>query len=146
MNELKEFFKLRNIINWILHPKEALENSFFRYLLVGTTTFVIDFGIFKLLLSYTQLNDVPANLISVFLSLLFNFTFSNFWTFQAGKDNKVKKLGKYAILASINYIFNNISFALLINYFDLPSLPAKALVTIAVITWNFFLYKVWVFK
>lgn len=128
------------------NPFSVFKYSFFRYLLIGTSTFVIDFGIFNFMSLYLDTKPIVANLTSTFLSLFFNFTMSNFWTFRLGNAQQMKKLSKYAVLAIFNYIFGNLAMYGFIEYTDLNHNLAKAIVTITVISWNFLLYKKWVFK
>lgn len=137
---LTQFFK--DIIH---NPFSVLEYSFVRYLLIGTGTFILDFGIFNFLSLYTKTEPIVANLISTFLSLFFNFTMSNFWTFKQGKSQQAKKLGRYAILAIFNYIFGNVAMYFFIEHTSLNHNLAKVIVTLSVMAWNFVLYKKWVF-
>jgi len=129
----------------IKNPFSVFKYSFFRYLLIGTSTFVIDFGIFNTLTLKMDTEPIVANLTSTFLSLFYNFSMSNFWTFRLGKSQQVKKLSKYAVLATLNYIFGNGAMYLFIEYTDLNHNLAKVLITITIISWNFLLYKKWVF-
>lgn len=128
------------------NPLSVFKYSFFRYLLIGTSTFVIDFGLFNLLSLGAGVKPIVANLTSTFLSLFFNFTMSNFWTFKLGKARQLKKLSKYAVLAVFNYIFGNVAMYLFIEYTDINHNVAKAIITITVVAWNFLLYKKWVFR
>lgn len=120
-------------------------HSFVRYLVIGITTFLLDFAIYKLLILGFDFNEIPANLTSVLLSLIYNFTMSNFWTFKAGSGNKRKKLVKYSMLASFNYVFNNTLFAYLVSNTEFDDLLLKVFVTGLVVLWNFVLYRSWIF-
>jgi len=120
--------------------------SFIRYLIIGFTTVALDFGIYKLLESYTTLQGLPANMTSTLISLSFNFPMSNFWTFKAGGSAKMKKLSKYAGLAAFNYIFNNVMFYILHVTLGLHDIVTKVVITGMIVCWNYFLYKLWIFK
>lgn len=146
MKENKFIFNQQNIIELFKNPFKIFEYSIFRYLFIGGITFAIDFGTYQLLISFLNWDEVQSNLVAVFISLFFNFSLSNSWTFKAGNDRKKEKLGKYAILATFNYIFNNLMFAYLVSNFNLHGLIAKVIVTLAVVCWNFVLYKTWIFK
>lgn len=137
---LKDFSK-----DLIKHPFSVFKYSFFRYLLIGTSTFVIDFGIFNTLTLKMGTEPIVANLTSTLLSLFYNFSMSNFWTFKLGKSQQARKLSKYAFLATLNYIFGNGVMYLFIEYTDLNHNLAKVLITLMIISWNFLLYKKWVF-
>ncbi len=138
---------LKNFARDALHnPFSVFKYSFFRYLLIGTSTFVIDFGLFNLLSLWVGTRAIVANLISTFISLFFNFSMSNFWTFKLGGGQKLQKLSRYAVLAIFNYIFGNIAMYFFIEYTNLNHNIAKALITLTVVAWNFLLYKKWVFR
>ncbi len=137
---------LQNLLDDIRkNPLAVLKYSFIRYLIIGTSTFVIDFGIFNFLKLKLDFEPIVANLTSTFLSLFYNFSMSNFWTFKLGKSQQMKKLSKYAILAVLNYLFGNGAMYLFIEYTDLNHNLAKVLITLMIISWNFLLYKKWVF-
>lgn len=138
---------IKTFLKDVLHnPFNAFKYSFVRYLFIGTTTFVIDFGLFNLMSLVLGVKPIYANLTSTFLSLFFNFTMSNFWTFKLDGSHKSRKLIRYAILATFNYFFQNFSMYLFIENTDINHNIAKAIITITVMAWNFLLYKLWVFK
>jgi len=138
---LKQF-----ILDTINNPFSVFKHSFIRYLLIGTITFVLDFGLFNLLSITFRTKPIIANLTSTFISILFNFTASNFWTFKLGKKQQLKKLSRYAVLAIFNYFLGNGAMYLFIEYTSLNHNLAKAIITMTVMCWNFILYKKWVFK
>lgn len=145
MNINKDLLK-QFVRDGLRNPFSVLNYSFFRYLLIGTGTFILDFGIFNFLILGVGTRPIVANLISTFISLFFNFTMSNFWTFKKSKKQQLQKLSRYAVLAVFNYFFGNASMYLFIEHTDLNYNLAKAIVTIAVMAWNFLLYKKWVFR
>lgn len=146
MNEIKEILKPENLKRIIRNPFVAFEFSIVRYLLIGFMTFFLDYGMLKGLIIYFDTDPVIANIISTFLALFFNFTLSNFWTFQAGTDKKAKKIGKYLFLAINNYLISVLVFSVLVKSFSLSEDISKVLVTGMVVSWNFLIYKYWVFK
>lgn len=144
MNLDKDLLK-QFLTDGLRNPFSVFKYSFFRYLLIGTTTFIIDFGIFNFMSLKMDIRPIIANITSTFLSLFFNFSMSNFWTFQRGNSQQFKKLTRYGLLAVFNYIFGNVAMYGFIEYTDLNHNLAKALITITIISWNFLLYKKWVF-
>jgi putative flippase GtrA len=134
------------------HPKvlSALDHlltiNFIRYLIVGFTTFGLDFGIFHILDTYSSIHDLPANMTSTLLSLGFNFYMSNFWTFKAGGKEKLSKLKRYASLAVFNYTFTNVFFFIVSVQLNVNAMLTKVLATGMIVSWNYFIYKLWIFK
>lgn len=133
------------ISDYISNPSSILENSFIRYLIIGFSTFGIDFGMLYIIINGSGIEPTIANAISTLIGIIFNFTMSNFWTFQAGKGNKATKLSKYSLLATFNYLFGVGAFAVLHDIFDVGSGFSKVIVTGMVVCWNFLIYKFWIF-
>ena len=159
MKEKAEKFKkqfLNNLsasrIPVVSHPKiinaadHVLTLSFVRYLIIGFASFGMDFGIFYVLDKYSPIKGIAANLTSTLVTWVFNYLMMNFWTFKAGKNAQRKKMGRYFILATFNYIFNNVIFQIMTVNLGVNSLITKVIITGLIVCWNFFLYKLWVFK
>lgn len=136
----------------ISHPKiiKAADNvltlSFIRYLIIGFASFGMDFGIFYILDRFTPVKGLIANLISTLITWIFNYLMMNFWTFKAGGKSLSKKMKRYFVLATFNYIFNNVVFQIMAVNLGINSLFTKVIITGLIVCWNFFLYKLWVFK
>ena len=136
----------------VSHPKiiKAADNvltlSFVRYLIIGFASFGMDFGIFYILDKYSPVKGLAANLTSTLITWVFNYLMMNFWTFKAGGKSHGRKMGRYFILATFNYIFNNFMFQIMTVNLGINSLITKVIITGLIVCWNFFLYKLWVFK
>ena len=120
--------------------------NFIRYLIIGFTTLGLDFAFYYLLDKTTHWENIYINMSSTLLSLGFNFYMSNFWTFKAGKKSKMKKMGKYASLALFNYFFTNFFFFIVNVVFGISAIITKLVATAIIVSWNYFLYKLWIFK
>ncbi|HOY46497.1 MAG TPA: GtrA family protein [Candidatus Dojkabacteria bacterium] len=124
-----------------------LTRNFIRYLIIGFTTFGMQIGLLYLFTQLLGLEKVMGNVFSTLLSVVFNFIMSNYWTFKAGSGAKKKKLGRYLVLFTFNYLFDTaLAFPLLVNSFNVNQYIAKIVITGMIVAWNFFLYKLWVFK
>ncbi len=126
--------------------KQFFSSSLFRYLVTGAISFGIDFVAFQVLINTFQFDALPANMLSLLISMGFNFIMSNSWAFKAGNDRKKQKLARYLILVVINYFLNNTIFYILNSMLLLSPTLAKISVTILQAIWTFFFYKVWIFK
>lgn len=120
--------------------------AFLKYLLIGFSTYGIDFLLYNLLDSLTSIQDINANIISTFGSLTFNFIMSNFWTFNTGGKNKLTRLKRYTVLVIANYIFGNLAFYFLYYQLHINDNLTKIITLGCIVSWNYFLYKFWVFK
>lgn len=122
------------------------QSSLFRYLIVGFSSFGVEFLAFSFFLYVAKTEALAANMLSLIVAFSVNFTLSNFWTFKAGKDKAAQKISKYLALVAINYVLNNALFYFLNTTLGINPVVTKVLVTGMQVVWNYLAYKFWVFK
>lgn len=155
-----------------LNPKEA--ERFTKFLLVGTLGFIIDFGTLTFLVEVVKLpllvaQNTPfsataglvlANTISFTLAVTSNFTFNRLWTYPESRSKKKRiQLPQFTMVSVIGLLLNNFILATTVGFFNmilnsqtiLPInlegyIPAKALATIVVLFWNFFVNRYWTYS
>lgn len=139
-----------------LNPKEA--ERFFKFLIVGTIGFVVDFGTLTLLKETTGLATVVANTISFTLAVISNFTLNRYWTYPDSRSKSlVSQIGQFTVVSLIGLALNNVILVSLEPVFDqlIGSLamsavrgyiPAKMLATVVVLFWNFFINRYWTYS
>lgn len=119
-------------------------HHFVRYLIVGGTTFVIDFGTLILLHGKLGFGIAASTSVAYWLSIAYNFILNRYWTFDVWeKDSLQRHLTTYLFLLIINYFFvvTFVSFASdHINY-----LYAKAIAVIIQMIWTYPVYKYFIF-
>lgn len=121
-------------------------SSLFRYLIVGFSSFGVEFLAFSFFLYVVQTQALVANALSLLVAFTFNFTLSNFWTFKAGKTKAATKLTKYIALVIFNYTLNNAIFYFLNTVLAIHPVITKIIVTGLQVIWTYLAYKFWVFK
>lgn len=139
-----------------INPKEA--ERFFKFLIVGTIGFVVDFGTLTLLKEIFHFPTLVANTCSFSAAVVSNFTFNRYWTYPDSRTKSLtSQLGQFALVNVIGLIINNTLLFLLESPFDsLMSainllggrgyIPAKAIATIVVLFWNFFVNRYWTYN
>jgi putative flippase GtrA len=111
-----------------------------RYLFVGGTTFIIDFGILFLLHDTLGTTITFATSAGYWISIIYNFLINRHWTFDASERANLKRhISTYMILLVANYFFAVIFIAIMSNF--IYFLVAKALAVIIQMTWTYYLYK-----
>jgi len=140
-----------------------LQDSRFRFLVVGGVNFLIDTGIL-LALSYAGLALLPANIISTSIALTISFLVNRRFTFRADGSKPmwlqaVQFLGvtlfglwvlQPPVIALINRLIDSyipyyeIPFAG--SFLDVPLLAGKVVATVVTLVWNYLLYSRFVFK
>ncbi|SRR5258705_11432601 len=81
------------------------ERPFTRYLLVGGSTFAIDFGLLVCLHGALMVNLAVATTIGYWVSVTYNFFMNRNWVFNAQQVKSMKEHALlYACLLAINYV------------------------------------------
>ena len=125
----------------------VLDRSLIKYLAVGITAFVIEYGTFYFLYMELGISLIVANSVSFFLGLLTSFAFNRLWTFgkRTYSKNTSHQLLLYFMLAFINLLLTNITVEILIKINIIPSI-GKLAAMILTSLWNYVLFKRVIFK
>ena len=95
---------------------------FLKFLVVGSTGFVVDFGIFNLLIRGLNFPPVLAQAISFSLAAVNNFLWNRYWTYPDSRSKPIlRQFGQFFLLSVIGLLIRTPIFSLL-------SSPAKAVV------------------
>ena len=120
------------------------KHHFIRYLLVGGTTFILDFGILYILHSELKFSIAVATSISYWVSIVYNFVLNRYWTFDVREKESLKKhISTYLILLVINYIFVVIFVSVMSHYINY--IIAKAIAVGIQMIWTYPIYKKFIF-
>src|SRR5512140_2755720 len=95
---------------------------FSRFLVVGLTCCVVDFGVFNLLLKALSFPPVLAQAISFSLAAVNNFLWNRYWTYPDSRSKPIlRQFGMF-------FVLNGIGLAIRTPIFWLFSAPMVALV------------------
>ncbi len=126
--------------------KEKTDNIFlqmFRYLFVGTASFLIDFIIYLSLINFLGQNYLVSAAIAFFISVLGNYYMSTSWVFnQADRNNKVLDFNLFILISFIGLIFTEILLFVFVDYGNIRYIWSKIIASILVIFWNFIARRV----
>jgi putative flippase GtrA len=141
--------------NFGIKEKEA--ERFFKFLVVGTIGFIVDFGTLTLLKETTDMSTLVANTISFTLAVISNFTFNRYWTYPDSRSKRLRsQLGQFFIVSLIGLTINDLLMVFLEGPFDnllhdlgvtavAGYIPAKMVATVVVLFWNFFVNRFWTY-
>lgn len=116
--------------------------TFRRYLIVGSSAFVVEYGTFYLMYYLFHWHLILANSLSFILGLLTSFILSRIWTFY-GQDYKNKlhaQFGMYISIALLNLLLTNLIVSWL-KYADLAPKFGKLFAMVFTSLWNYLLFK-----
>src|SRR5581483_3076562 len=81
-------------------------HHFVRYLFVGGTTFIIDFGLLFLMHGKWGVRLAMATTVAYWVSIVYNFSLNRYWTFsQRDIRDLHRHLSSYMLLLGFNYLF-----------------------------------------
>jgi putative flippase GtrA len=119
-------------------------HHFVRYLLVGGSTFLIDFGLLYLLHGHFNLNLGASTSVAYWVSIAYNFTLNRYWTFDAReKESLARHISSYFILLIFNYLFTVTFVSILGEHYNY--IAVKALAVGIQMIWTYPVYKKFIF-
>lgn len=87
---------------------------FLKFLVVGSTGFVVDFGVFNLLIRAIGLPAVLAQAISFTLAATNNFLWNRYWTYPDSRTKPIlRQFGQFFLLSAIGLLIRTPIFSLL---------------------------------
>lgn len=114
--------------------------QFLRYLIVGGCSFLLEYGLFFVLLQKYKVHYLIANSIVYSSVSLINFLVNRTLTFRS-KENIKRQLILYICLILFNFVASNLALYILSDFIKIPPLLAKIVVMGMIVCWNFILYK-----
>ncbi len=134
---------MRRIIETFKNKQTLM--SFIKYLIVGGSSFLLDYLLFYLLFRKMNIDKVVSNSISIFIAFWFNFFLNRLWSFKSD-DKVVGQLLKYVGLMLFNMLFSNAFIYIINSNFGTDPVILKVIAMSIIVIWNFILYKTVIFK
>lgn len=139
--------------------KEKEAERFFKFLVVGTIGFIVDFGTLAFLVEVMGLVPVLANTFSFSAAVISNFTLNRYWTYPDSRSKRRRvQIIQFAAVSVIGLTINNLilvalqgPFSTLLAAVNAPAaiggyIPAKMVATVVVLFWNFFVNRYWTYN
>jgi len=115
-----------------------------KYLISGFSAFGIDWGTYALCTRALHFNEYAANVLSVLMGATFAFLANKYWSFNR-RENTGRQSRRFIALAIFNYIFQQFGFVFALSILHINDLIAKVLLIGIMVSWNFLIYKYWVY-
>lgn len=144
-----------------ISPKLRFFFQLAKFGLIGTANFVVDVGIFSLLIWSTGINQgnflILFNVISVSIAIVNSYIWNKFWSFgEKDTDEAVvrRQFFQFVTISIMGLVLNTLIVDILNNRIGSPSgieittwtVISKASASVVVLIWNFIGYKFFVFK
>jgi len=114
-----------------------------RYLVVGFSSFALEFLLFAGLYELVAVHVVVSNVIAIIGSSLYNFIMSRSWTFKSS-SSLLRSVILYLLLFFWNQLFSSWTILFLMEQ-GISALFAKVVTMAIIVCWNFVLYRKVVF-
>ena len=111
-----------------------------RFLVVGGTAFLIDYGVFTLL-TYLGMYYLTANIISFSVSVIFNYIASIKWVYDAKKQTP-KEFILFIVLSVVGLGLNSLIMYTGVDKLHIHELLMKLVATGIVMVYNFITRKI----
>lgn len=138
---------IRSFFNFLaLFKVKALsaKKQFLKYFIIGVSGVFLDITTLYFLKEYFDFRPVSAVVLNQVLILNYVFFLNKSWSFGS-KGATRRQMTKFYILAGFNYIFSVIWMWILNEKFLVNYLLARVINIALAVSWNFLLYKFWVF-
>jgi putative flippase GtrA len=122
----------------------SLRRQFIKYFIVGISAVVIDMGTLVFLKEFLGINPVPSVIANQIIVMSFVFTTNKYWSFRSLIYSH-RQVARYAIVASFDYFFAICAMYVFNGLLDFDYRLVRLASIAAAVSWNFFLYKYWVY-
>lgn len=119
--------------------------QFIKYFITGLISFGTEVSLLFILTHKLKLWYIHSNSFALIIVFIINFTLNRFWSFKS-KQPFLKQFFTSGILCLVNLLVGNGFMYLFTDIFGLFYIISKIIVVGMAVTWNFFLYKYYVYK
>ena len=123
----------------------SLRKQFVKYFVVGISGLVLDLATFGLFTDVFGIIPWIAVVINQAIVLAYNFTLNKYWSFKSDKKARTQMI-RFLVLAGFNYLFSVATMYVFNEQIGFDKYLVRISTIAVMVSWNFFLYKYWVYK
>lgn len=124
-------------------PTDDIFLQLFRYVFVGGTAFIVDFGFLYFFSDICGIYYLISAVLSFIISVLVNYIMSTKWVFnQDNIDNRLVEFNLFILISTIGLVFTEILLYFFTDVIGLYYLISKIISAIIVLFWNFLARRV----
>ena len=113
-----------------------------KFVIVGGTAFIIDYGIFTLLSQFIHIHYLIASIVSFSISVFYNYILSIKWIFNVRKKQTSKEFIMFIFFSVIGLVLNSLIMYILVDLFYIHEMISKIIATGIVMIYNFITRKI----
>ena len=112
--------------------------QFFRYVIVGGFSFVVDYGLLFVLTEYAGFHYIVSATLSFIAGLVVNYLLSTRWIFRNSKlSSTTVEFIVYGAIGVVGLVLNNILLYLFTDVLHIYYMISKLITAALVMGWNF---------
>ncbi|HDY83660.1 MAG TPA: GtrA family protein [Halieaceae bacterium] len=116
-----------------------------RFGVVGALTAVLHYGLLYIGVEALQLNVTVASSLGFVVAVIFNYLMHYSWTFDEPAPHG-RTLRRYLVMIGCGFLINGAVMYAGVQWVVLNYLLTQALALVVVVSWNFVMSNVWVFR
>lgn len=138
----------KNMIHTLLKQStDRISIQFFRYLFVGGTAFLVDFGSLYFLTEYFGIYYLLSAAIAFTLGLIVNYLLSVKWVFNKHTlDSRLHEVGIFTLVGIVGLGLNEVIIWFFTSNLHLFYIYSKIISAVLVLFWNFFARRYTIFR
>lgn len=147
MKELVFLLRTRDWTGLLSAPTENSVLQLFRYVLIGGSSFAIDFGIYCIL-GEIGINYLIAGILAFIISFLFNFSVSRVLIFKSSASQKAiaKEFVGVIVISIIGLGFTELLLFLGTDLLHADFRISKIMASIFVLIWNYSARRLFIYR
>ncbi len=123
----------------------GLRHQFAKYFIVGVSGFALNMTLLIFAKEYLGISAVVATSVIGLFMLVFNFCLNKYWSFKE-KSMPHKQFMRYLILAGGDYFFAILTMYIFHRLIGWDYRLVNIGTVSAMVSWNFLIYKYWVYR
>ena len=116
-------------------------NEIIRFLIAGTATLIIDYGVLVALTEYCHVHYILSATISFILAVIANYYICLTWVFQNSRKQSERQFFFFVVTSIIALILNLCIIKVAADYLKMHYIIAKVAATVIVTLWNYITKK-----
>jgi putative flippase GtrA len=116
---------------------QQLIEKIFKFVVVGSTAFTIDFGTTYLLKEKAKLNKYVANTTAFIISATYNFILNRWWTWQVQDDQVTMQAIKFALVMTTGLLIGTALIYVFSDRMKFNFYVSKLMTVSVVMIWSF---------
>ncbi len=120
-------------------------DQFIRYFTIGVSAYLLDIGTLYLFKEKLHVRETLAVIMNQPIIIIYVFLLNRFWSFKS-TGIAYKQLVRFFVVAGSNYLIATAWIWLISEQLGVQYILARTANIILAISWNFLLYKYWVYR